>query len=299
MSSGKKGLGRGFESLIPTELIDETFDPTSAEDSKVSKLLDIPVDKIIPDENQPRRHFDQRALDELANSIKEFGILQPIVVTRNSNDTYTIVAGERRWRAGKAAGVKTVPAIVRTLNAQRKLETSLIENVHRKDLNVLEIATTYAKLRDQFNLSPEQIGVRVGGRSASTITNTLRLLRLPDSAKRALVAGQLTEGQARPLIMADHAVVERILPTIVTEGWSARKIEQFMVLLKSSRTPKKKPAKIMPYETETKRFEKALKTKVGITTSSRGSGKITIKFKNTEDFQRLLRLLLGSDKNKA
>ena len=197
--SAKKGLGRGFDSLIPTELLDESFDPTAQQDDQVSDLRHIKLDEIAADPDQPRRHFDEEALSELAESIKEHGILQPIVVTPKGGK-YQIVAGERRYRAALRAGLAKVPALVRTLSNQHKLELSLIENLQRRDLNVLETATAYLKLRDQFNLTLDQIGQRVGGKSVSTISNTLRLLRLPESVRSALADGRLREGQARPLI---------------------------------------------------------------------------------------------------
>ena len=297
MSAKKVGLGRSFESLIPTDLFDGSFDPTSNEDSKVSKLVELPLKNVSPDEEQPRRHFDKESLDDLANSIKEYGVLQPIVVVKNQDNLYTIVAGERRWRASKLAGLKTVPAIVRSLDNQRKLEVSLIENVKRRDLNPLEIATAYLKLREQFNLTLEEIGQRVGGKSVSAISNYLRLLRLPDCAKSAIVSGELSEGQARMLVMADAEIIERILPTIIKESWSSRKIEQFMVQVRGKKVTAKKDSKslkgeTMPYEIETKKFEKALNSKVVIRTSSRGSGQIIIKFKDKNDFKRQMKLLI-------
>ena len=197
--SVKKGLGRSFDSLIPTELLDESFDPTAHQDDQVSDLRQIKLDEIAADPDQPRRHFDEEALSELAASIKEHGILQPIVVTPKDGK-YQIVAGERRYRAAIRAELTKIPALVRTLTDQHKLELSLIENLQRRDLNVLETATAYLKLRDQFNLTLDQIGQRVGGKSVSTISNTLRLLRLPELVRAALAEGRLREGQARPLI---------------------------------------------------------------------------------------------------
>ena len=203
----KGGLGRGFESLIPTDLLDESFDPTAEQDEQVSDLRQIKLSEITADPDQPRRFFDEEALAELAASIKEHGVLQPIVVTPHA-DGYQIVAGERRFRASTLAGLDKIPALVRTLSGQHKLELSLIENLQRRDLNAIETATAYAKLRDQFNLSLEQIGQRVGGKSVSAISNTLRLLRLAPEARAAVADGKLTEGQARPLVGVDEALQE-------------------------------------------------------------------------------------------
>ena len=294
--SAKKGLGRGFDSLIPTELLDESFDPTASQDDQVSDLRHIKLDQIAADPGQPRRHFDEGALEELALSIKEHGILQPIVVTPR-NGGYQIVAGERRFRAATRAGLDKIPALVRTLSNQHKLELSLIENLQRRDLNALETATAYLKLRDQFNLTLDQIGQRVGGKSVSTISNTLRLLRLPESVRQALASGQLREGQARPLVNLAPDVIEDILPTLLKEEWSARKIEQFIVQLKKGdQAPAKtKPKKVsaVPYEDDTKRLVKRLSTDVSVKTNAKGSGQIIIRFKSDAEFQRLQKMITG------
>lgn len=289
----KKGLGRSFSSLIPTELLDESFDPTAAQDEKMSELRHIKLDEVVPDPDQPRRSFDEAALDEMAASIREHGILQPIVVTPYQGK-YQIVAGERRFRASQRAGLTKIPAIVRTLSNQHKLELSLIENLQRRDLNVLETATAYLKLRDQFNLTLEEIGTRVGGKSISAISNTLRLLRLPDSVRQALLEGKLTEGQARPLIGTDPKIIEGILPQILKEEWSARRIEQFIVDLKKGsgqlvKTHKEVTA--FTHDKEIKRLEKRLATSIKVRTNTKGAGQIVIAFKNDEDFSRIQELL--------
>ena len=293
MSASKKGLGRGFDSLIPTELFDESFDPTAAQDDKVSELRHIKLDEIHPDPEQPRRSFDEVALDELASSIKEHGILQPIVVTPKGGG-YQIVAGERRFRAAKLAGLSQVPALVRTLRNQHKLELSLIENLQRRDLNVLETATAYLKLRDQFSLTLDEIGQRVGGKSISTISNTLRLLRLPESVRTAIVEGKLREGQARPLVNVDPRIIEEILPQILKEEWSARKIEQFIVQLKKEpqgQVKIKAPTAHVPYKADTERLQKRFATDVNVKTNAKGAGQIVIRFKSDAEFQRIQKLL--------
>lgn len=291
----KKGLGRGFESLIPTELFDESFDPTAAQDDRVSELRHIKLTKIVADPNQPRHTFDEVALDELAASIVQHGVLQPIVVTPRG-DGYQIVAGERRYRAAKKAGLETIPALVRKLSDQHKLELSLIENLQRRDLNVIETATAYLKLRDQFSLTLEEIGQRVGGKSMSAISNTLRLLRLPESVRQVLAEGRLSEGQARPLIGLDVGSIAAVLPRILDEAWSARRIEQFIVHLKKDAL---KPAGARhasyavtaPYEKDTKRLVKRLGADIHVKTNSKGAGQIIIRFKSDSDFQRIQKLL--------
>lgn len=298
MSVNKKGLGRGFASLIPTELLDESFDPTAAQDDKVSELRHIKLTEIVADPNQPRREFEESALGELAASIREHGILQPIIVTPK-NGGYQIVAGERRFRAAQMADLDKIPALVRTLSDQHKLELSLIENLQRRDLNVLETATAYLKLRDQFNLTLEQIGQRVGGKSTSSVSNTLRLLRLPESVRQALIEGKLREGQARPLINLDAKIIEQVLPTILKEEWSARKIEQFLVQSKkgqpqSAKDEAAKPINVVPYEDDTNRLVKRLSADVSVKTNSRGAGQIVIRFKSDHDFKRIQKLLGNS-----
>lgn len=220
-----KGLGRGFESLIPTELIDDEFDPTAIEDKKSSQLKEIKITEIIRDEEQPRRDFNQEALEALAASIKEHGVLQPIVVTKEDGK-YKIVAGERRWRAAKIVGLEKIPAIIRTLDSQNRLELSIIENAQREDLNAIELATAYAKLKNQFNLSAEDIAAKVG-KSEQTVQNTLRLLTLPDDVKKIMVKEKLTEGVMRPLVSRDEKTIKKVLPKIIKEGWTARKVERY------------------------------------------------------------------------
>lgn len=285
----KKGLGRGFSSLIPDNLLDESFDPSAGDDHKVSDLRTLRLSDISPDPDQPRRHFDEAGIAELTASIKEHGVLQPIVVVPLKDGSYQIVAGERRYRASKAAGKTSIPALIRTLSAQHKLELSLIENIQRRDLNAIETATAYAKLRDQFNLTLEEIGSRVGGKSVSAVSNTLRLLKLPQAAKLAVANGEVSEGQMRPLIGADESVIEELLPVIVSEQWSARKIEEHVA--EGRQTPAKlgrKPS-VRPqvHETLSKRFG------VNVTTqaSPKGAGKFVIEFKTEEDRERIEKLL--------
>ena len=221
-----KGLGRGFESLIPTDLFDEEFDLTAAEDKTSSELKQLKLDDIVRDEDQPRQTFSDEAISALAASIKEHGVLQPIVVTKEDGK-YKIVAGERRWRASREAGLTTIPAIVRTLDSQNRLELSIIENAQREDLNPLELATAYAKLQSQFNLSTGDIATKVG-KSESSVIGTMRLLNLPDEAKKIMVEEKLTEGVMRPLVSADEKTIKKVLPKIVKEGWTVRRVERYI-----------------------------------------------------------------------
>jgi ParB family chromosome partitioning protein len=224
------GLGRGYESLIPTDLVDEEFDLTASEDRHSSEVKQLKLSDIVRDEEQPRREFNEEAIEALAASIKEHGVLQPIVVTKEDGK-YKIVAGERRWRASKIAGLDKIPAIVRTLDSQNRLELSIIENAQREDLNAIELATTYAKLQTQFNLTAEEIAAKVG-KSEQTVNNTLRLLTLPDEAKQIMVKEKLTEGVMRPLVSRDEKTIKKLLPKIVKEGWTARKVERYFATTK-------------------------------------------------------------------
>ena len=277
----KSALGRGFESLIPTELVDEEFDIT-ADDDKGQKLLEIKLTEIVRDEEQPRKDFDPDALDELAASIKEHGVLSPIVVAKIDGN-YMIVAGERRYRAAKIAGLEKIPAIVRTPDAQSKLELSIIENAQREDLNAIELATAYAKLKNQFNLTNDDIAKRVGKRKIS-IDNTLRLLNLPDEAKKAMREHRLSEGVMRPLINADEKLIKEILPKIIEEGWSVRKVEQFMAGKK-----KKSSARAMKSDS-IKKQEVALSEKYASNVRI-SSTKITFSCKNEKELNTLLKKL--------
>jgi len=291
--SAKKGLGRGFESLIPTTL-DEAFDPTASQDEQVSELRHLKLDEITPDPDQPRRHFDEQALEELAASIREHGILQPIVVIKAASG-YQVVAGERRYRAALLVGLEKVPAIVRTLSNQHKLELALIENLQRRDLNPLETATAYLKLHEQFSLTYEQIGERIGGKAVSTISNIMRLLQLPDNAKQALIRGDISEGHARQILALEAPEVQtQLLDYIIREGWSVRKSEQFVVGYKKGEKGGHKAAvrRTLSETPVTKALEKSLAAKVQVKTTAHG-GQLIISYKDDADLERITGSLLG------
>lgn len=286
----KKGLGRTFDSLIPTDLLDESFDPTATQDEQVSELRYIKLSDIKADPDQPRRQFDEVALEDLAASVAEHGVLQPIVVTATGSG-YKIVAGERRYRAAVMSGLEKIPVLVRTLSDQHRLELSLIENIQRRDLSPIETATAYAKLRDQFNLTLDEIGVRVGKKSTSTISNTLRLLKLPKPVQQALQNGDIQEGQARPLIGLDEDLAVDLLPRIVKEGWSARMIERYVKQMKEGKRTQKIVSKNEVYMTEAIELGERLKAPVKIRAGAKGAGTITISFSNQEEFDRLKKAL--------
>lgn len=278
----KSGLGRGFEALIPTNLVEEEFDPTRKEDAEVSKLIEVGVDEVVRDESQPRKTFSKDGLLELSESIKKHGILQPIVVVKEGKK-YKIVAGERRWRAAQLAELKTVPVIVRTLDDQSRLEMAIVENAQREDLNPIELATAYAKLKTQFNLTNEEIGQRVG-KSAGSVINTMRLLKLPEEAKKAMQEHGLMEGPMRPLISADPEMVHEILPKMIEEGWSARKVERYIADHK-----KKSSVKAVKVNTFVKE-EAKLCEKYGAEVRVRGRS-VTFGVKTDEELRELLKKL--------
>ncbi len=292
--SAKKGLGRGFDSLLPTDLLNEAFDPTAGVDEHVSELRYLPLSEISADPDQPRRTFDQDALDELAQSIKQHGVLQPLIVTP-SKQGFIIVAGERRYRASKKAGLKKVPALVRTLSDQHKLELALIENIQRRDLNPLETATAYLKLRDQFNLKLDAISERVGGKSIASISNTLRLLSLPDDAKTALAQQKISEGHARQILaLQDARAQQLLLENIIREGWSVRRAEQFVIGYKKSHDAKKEVQATRATHSETpltRTLSQKLATSVRVKTTAKG-GQLLISFKDDADLERITKTFL-------
>lgn len=279
MAKKTTGLGRGFESLIPTNLVDEAFDPTEKEDKQVSRLEEIEIGRIVRDEEQPRKSFGKESLQELAASIKEHGVLQPIVVTK-VGDKYQIVAGERRYRASQLAGLEKMPCIVRTLDGQSRLEMAIVENAQREDLNPIELATAYAKLKSQFNLSNDEIGQRVG-KSAGSVINTMRLLKLPDEAKKAMQEHNLMEGPMRPLISADPEVIHEALPKMIEEGWTARKVESYVA-------ERKKKSSVRAVKTNLyRKDEDRLAEKYGAVVKIRGRS-VTLSVKNDAEMKELL-----------
>jgi ParB family transcriptional regulator, chromosome partitioning protein len=290
--TANRGLGRGFDSLIPTQLLEDEFDPTQEQDEKLSELRVLKLADVVPNPHQPRRTFDEEALDGLAQSISEHGVMQPIVVTKQGGK-YELVAGERRWRASKLAGKTDIPALVRSYDDQKKLELALIENLQREDLNALEVATAYLKLQQQFNLKLEEIAKRAGGRGVSTVSNTLRLLALPKEAKAALVERKITEGHARQILaIKEPEVQQELLELIIKNEWSVRKAEQFVVGYKEGEKSREKAvAKVKTETPATKNLGKRLKTSVSVKHMAHG-GRLIIEFKNDDDLDRITSMLL-------
>lgn len=289
-----KGLGRGFGSLLPTD-----FDQSMLLD-KHDRVQKIQITEIKPDPHQPRREFDDLSIKELAESIKRYGILQPLVVTEAGN-SYYIVAGERRFRAAKAAGLKTVPALVRSLEEMERLEVSLIENVQRVDLNPIEQAVSIARLHEQFNISYREIAKRLG-KAHTTIVNIVRLLQLPEFARSSLIKGRISEGHARSILaLKTQKLQKALLKKIEQNHWSVRRAEQYVAENKEL-TPKDPVKQSSGKFIKNKTLSKKLSTKWGFVIEvSRGSstpgGRIAIKFRSAEQLEHFVDFLEKSKNN--
>lgn len=278
-----KGLGKGFDALISSDF-DKSILLTS--DDRIEK---IPLAKLQPGSHQPRQHFDEAALQELAASIKRHGIVQPLVVTPESGGKYSLIAGERRWRAAKLAGLSDVPAIIRKRQEIEQLEIALIENVQRVDLSPLEQAVSIERLHEQFNLSYDDIAKRLG-KGGSTISNTVRLLQLPEAARDALAKNKITEGHARALLSlkGDTKRQNYLLETIIAQGWSVRQAERFATSVKAGvKETKKARARTETETVETKQLGKKLGAPVSLRRTAKG-GKLEITFTSDDDLARII-----------
>ena len=293
----EKRMGRGIGDLLRLNKVEA--EPAAA----AGQVLQLAVDAVLPNPHQPRKHFAPQALDELARSVKQTGILQPVVV-RRSGDAYELVAGERRWRAARMAGLATIPAVVREVPTERLLEEALVENIQRADLNPLEKAQAYQKLMAQFGYTQQGMSERVG-QDRSTVANILRLLELPAAAKEALVKGTLTMGHARALLaFRDDAQREQVCRRIELEGLSVRQVEE----MASGKAPAaavalSEEAKILPPKAGAKtksadvkaledQLRQVLGTKVEIKPGRGRKGKIQLEYYSVEDFNRLFKRLM-------
>ncbi|HSA77688.1 MAG TPA: ParB/RepB/Spo0J family partition protein [Nitrospirota bacterium] len=275
----KQALGKGLGALIPD---------LSALDDKEKKALginEIELDKIVPNEYQPRKVFNDEKMKELAASIKEQGVIQPVIVHRTGSG-YQLIAGERRWRASRLAGLKTIPALVKEATKREFLEMALIENIQREDLNPLEAAEAYKRLQDEFKLTQEDLAKRVG-KERSTVTNFLRLLGLPKEIKQELAIGALSMGHAKAILSLER-VRDQMQATvmIVKKGLSVREAEALSARLKNP--PKEKKARLgHELKSVEEKIKKALGTKVSITAKSKG-GRIVIEYYSTEELDRII-----------
>ena len=280
------GLGTNLDALIPTSL--------TVGDKEVGQQNEVAISAISPNPRQPRTHFDPVALDELIASIKEIGILQPPVVRQTTPGKYELIMGERRFRAAKAAGLKTIPVIIRQTPDNELLREALIENIHRSQLNALEEAAAYSQLLTDFNCTHDELAQKLG-RSRPLISNTIRLMNLPTSVQQKLASGVLSAGHARALLgLSDASAIEKLASRIVTEGLSVRATEEII----SSGAPKGQSAK-KPKQTKSaslelqeiaERIGDALDTRVSIQGSAK-KGTIVIEFAGAEDLKRITKAL--------
>lgn len=285
----KKALGRGLDALL---------DISTIETEGSSSINEIELKKISVNPNQPRREFNQEALKELADSIVEVGIIQPITLRQTANDAYQIIAGERRFRAAQIAGLSTIPAYVRTADDENVMEMALIENIQREDLNSMEIALAYQHLLDQYHLTQEQLSERVG-KNRATVANYLRLLKLPAEIQMGLKNKQIEMAHARALVsLSDPKLQVSLYREIVDQNYSVRKVEEVVKALMQGQSVKVGDKKITPkrvklpaeYNVLQQQLTGFFKAKVQLTCSPKGRGKITIPFRNEEDLERIMTL---------
>ena len=287
MSAKRGGLGTNLDSLIPTSL--------TVGDTEVAQQNEVPISSISPNPRQPRTVFDEDALNELIASIKEIGILQPPVVRKVSEGRYELIMGERRFRAAKAAGLKSIPVIIRQTPDNELLREALIENIHRSQLNPLEEAAAYAGLLSDFGCTHDELAVKLG-RSRPLISNMLRLLNLPPTVQRKVAAGVISAGHARALLgLSDEKEIEKLANRIVAEGLSVRATEEIVATAGPSKKSAKAKTKVGISGTALASAELLsdyLDTRVRIE-QGKGKGKITIEFSGSQDLQRIVDLIEG------
>jgi ParB family chromosome partitioning protein len=280
-----RGLGRGMGSLIPLGSNDDVID-----------VREIPVSAVEANEYQPREAFDEDALGGLTDSVRELGVLQPILVRPSGTDSYELIAGERRWRAARRAGLSTIPAVVRDINDQTSLEHALVENLHRQDLNALEEAAAYQQLIDEFGLTQEQVATRTG-KSRSAVANTLRLFQLPGAVQRMVAVGELTAGHARALLGFPDAQFQlELAERVLAEGLNVRQVEgEVRKALGKVAEPEVKPLGTVraPSAAELEVQDvlgSLLDTRVNVEQGT-GVGKIVISFADDADLERIFRAI--------
>ncbi len=293
----KNVLGRGLDDIQTGKGLDALIDTNGVQAEGSSRINEIAIDAIEANPNQPRREFDAVALQELADSIKELGIIQPITLRQMDNGKYQIIAGERRWRASSLAGLETVPAYIRTINDENVMEMALVENIQREDLNAIEIALAYQHLMDETNTTQEKVAERVG-KSRTAVTNYLRLLKLPAQVQMGLQNKVIDMGHARALLALDSPALQiKIFKEIVKSNLSVRKVEELVKKTSEGDTTnidkRKGRAKDMSAEFDAlaKRLSKFFNTKVQLTCSTKGKGKISIPFNNEEELERIINMM--------
>ena len=295
MAAKARGLGKGLDSLIPssTPVSKKEDNKPEAKAEKPDTFVDINL--VEPNREQPRKYFDEDALHELSESIKQYGLIQPILV-QDRKSYYEIIAGERRWRASKMAGLKEVPVIIRNLSEQEIVEISLIENIQREDLNPIEEAQAYKRLLEEFSLKQDEVAERVS-KSRTAVTNSLRLLKLCDEVQQMIISNMLSTGHARAIITIEDPEEQYALAQkIFDEKMSVREVEKYIKGMNKTAKPKKKKNESLEaiYESTEEKLKNALGTKVQIISREKeGSGKIDIEFYNHDDFERIIDKLLS------
>lgn len=279
-----QGLGKGLSSLIPPKINREILPEKSEVLPDDERVLQIPLDKIKANPHQPRTTFDHDGLEELTNSIKEHGILQPIILTKNNNGEYEVIAGERRLRASQILGVDTIPSIIRDIKDQQKLEIGLVENIQRRDLNQIEEAVAYQRLIDEFSLTQEEVARKVG-KSRSAVTNTLRLLSLPSEIQKALINGKINYSTAR--VIAGLPVEDRLkfFKKVMSQDLTVRAVEGKASTISTNKRHKKSADPVLASLEE--QIQSSLGTKVTIKKSGE-TGSIIIEFYSQEELQNLI-----------
>lgn len=287
-----RGLGKGLDSLIPNNVGDKKTKEVSGSETKAPETI-VKITKIEPNREQPRKNFDEDTLQELADSIKQYGLLQPILV-QDKKDHYEIIAGERRWRASKLAGLKEVPVIIKNYTEQEIVEISLIENIQRQDLNPIEEAQAYKRLLTEFHLKQDEVAERVS-KSRAAVTNSIRLLKLCDNVQQMLIDDMITTGHARALLaVEDHDLQYSLAQRIFDEKLNVRDVEKLVKnLSKPAKVKEKKEDAALEviYNDISEKLKQKLSTKVTVTPKGNGAGKIEIEFYNHEDLDRLLDMI--------
>ena len=293
--AAKRGLGKGLDAIIPSGNVNTAPSKTSTDQAndKGPETI-VKITQVEPNREQPRKNFDEDALQELADSIKQFGLLQPILV-QDRKTYYEIIAGERRWRAAKLAGLKEVPVIIRDYTEQEIVEISLIENIQREDLNPIEEAQAYKRLLTEFNLKQDEVAERVS-KSRTAVTNSMRLLKLCDEVQQMIIDDMLSTGHARALItIEDPEQQYTIAQKIFDEKLSVRDVEKLVKNLNKPEKPKKETSEDKSleiiYQDLAEKLKQVLGTKVEISSKGNGPGKIEIEFYNHDDLDRITELL--------
>lgn len=292
MAVKKKGLGKGLDSLIPDNKIEVKTSVPNAGGEQMMK-----INMVEPNREQPRRNFEEDSLLELADSIKQFGVLQPLIV-RKRKDYYEIIAGERRWRAAKMAGVKEIPVIIKDFTEQEVLEIALIENIQREDLNPIEEAMAFKRLLTEFNLKQDEVAERVS-KSRTAVTNSMRLLKLDEKVQQMVIDDMITTGHARALLAIEDSELQYNLANkIFDEKLSVRETESLVKSIKNPKEPKQKKTvkNAFIYEDLEDKMKQVLGTKVNVLAKGNGKGRIQIEYYSDEELERMFEMIMSLQK---